>query len=102
MVSDWWPKIAMDQLYLLGQYLFLKKGDPAVMEAKAISMALMKAMGENWTSIVIISDCKALIQKINMGSNDLSSIGILVSDIRLFSKSFWRYFFSFVHRRQQM
>ena len=68
------------------------------MEAHAIRTALLKALKENWTSILILSDCKVLVDKLNHMSEDLSDINIFLRDIRTLSRSFWRCTFSFVKR----
>ncbi|XP_027157869.1 uncharacterized protein LOC113759492 [Coffea eugenioides] len=74
------------------------KGEVATLEAHAIRTALLKALKENWTSILLLSDCKVLVDKLNHWSEDLSDINIILRDIKTLSSSFWRCTFSFVKR----
>ncbi|XP_071923282.1 uncharacterized protein [Coffea arabica] len=74
------------------------KGEAAIMEAHAIRTALLKALKENWTSILVLSDCKVLVDKLNLRNEDLSDTNIILRDIRTLSRSFWRSIFSFVKR----
>lgn len=75
----------------------LAKGNPAIIEAHAIRLALLKAMEEHWTSILILSDCKMLIKYINSCNEDLSNLDIIVRDIKLLYPPFWRCSFSLVN-----
>ena len=74
------------------------KGEATTMEAHAIRTALLKALKKNWTSILILSDCKVLVDKLNLRNEDLSDINIILRDIRTLSRSFWCCTFSFVKR----
>lgn len=67
-----------------------EKGDLAVMEACAIREAMLKALEENWTSILFVSDYKVLVQKINISCDEISDIGLIVNGIRTLSRSFQR------------
>ena len=56
--------------------------DAAEMEAIAIRTALGKAIEENMTSLLILSDCKAVMDRINTGCQGLTSLDMLIDDIR--------------------
>lgn len=69
--------------------------DAEILEAEAIRKAFIKAMEEQWTSILIHSDCKQLVEKINIGASGTSPIHVIMYDIVILSKFFWRCTFTF-------
>ncbi|XP_071924732.1 uncharacterized protein [Coffea arabica] len=62
--------------------------DTAEMEAIAIRTALGKAIEENMASLLILSDCKAVVNRINTGCQGLTSMDMLIKDIRQLSQSY--------------
>lgn len=74
------------------------RGNPDLLEACAIRIALLKAMEEHFTSILIVSDCREVIRKLNFDNEDISGVGLIANDIKTLSHSFWRCSFSFVKR----
>ncbi|XP_071920705.1 uncharacterized protein [Coffea arabica] len=63
--------------------------DAAILEAEAIRSAMLKALEEGWTSVLIHSDCKCLVDRINHRCIGLSLLDMLVDDIIHLSRSFW-------------
>ncbi|XP_027170528.1 uncharacterized protein LOC113770308 [Coffea eugenioides] len=76
--------------------------DAAEMEAIAIRTALGKAIEENMTSLLIMSDCKAVVDRINTGCQGLTSMDMLIEDIRQLSCSFWKCTFFHIRREMNM
>ncbi|XP_071916172.1 uncharacterized protein [Coffea arabica] len=74
--------------------------DAAELEAIAIRTALSKAIEKNMSSLLILSDCKAVVDRINVGCQGLNSLDMLIEDIRQLSRSFWKC--SFFHIRREM
>lgn len=74
--------------------------DAAELEAIAIRTALGKALEENMTPLLILSDCKAVVDRISSGCQGLNSLDILIDDIRQLNHSFWKC--SFCHIRRKM
>ena len=72
--------------------------DAAILEAEAIRSAMLKALEEGWTSLLIHSDCKCLVDRINHGCIGLSLLDMLADDIVHLSRSFWRCSFIFTGR----
>ena len=54
--------------------------DAAILEAEAIRSAMLKALEEGWTSLLIHSDCKCLVSKINHRCFGLSLLDVLIDD----------------------
>lgn len=74
------------------------RADPAILEAEAIRLALLYAIQENWADIIICSDCKVVIDKINNHELDESMLSIVICDILNLVHSFWCCSFCFVKR----
>lgn len=74
--------------------------DAAELEAIAIRTALSKAIEEDMTSLLILSDCKAVVDRINLGGHGLTSLDMLIEDIKQLSLSFWKC--SFFHIRREL
>ncbi|XP_071933973.1 uncharacterized protein [Coffea arabica] len=72
--------------------------DAAILEAEAIRSAMLKALEEGWTSLLIHSDCKGLVDRINHKCFGLSLLDVLVEDIVHLRRSFWRCSFIFIGR----
>ncbi|XP_027150166.1 uncharacterized protein LOC113750386 [Coffea eugenioides] len=62
--------------------------DAAILEAEAIRSAMLKALEEGWTSLLIHSDCKCLVDRFNHRCIGLSLLDVLVDDIVHLSRSF--------------
>ncbi|XP_027173470.1 uncharacterized protein LOC113773121 [Coffea eugenioides] len=73
-------------------------GDPAVEEAMAIRKALIIAKQKGWGKIVLQSDCKAIIDKLNVKSAEYLSVGVILFDILKLRMDFIECSFSFVRR----
>ena len=76
--------------------------DAAEMEAIAIRTALGKAIEKNMASLLILSDCKAVVDRINTGCQGLTSMDMLIEDIRQLSRSFWKCTFFHIRREMNM
>ncbi|XP_071923063.1 uncharacterized protein [Coffea arabica] len=62
--------------------------DAAILEVEAIRSAMLKALEEGWTSLLIHSDCKCLVDRFNHRYIGLSLLDVLVDDIVHLSRSF--------------
>ncbi|XP_071923288.1 uncharacterized protein [Coffea arabica] len=70
---------------------------PVLEEALAIRAAMVKAATEGWEKIIIESDCKVVIDKIEKGMEDVVTSTVL-QDIKLLQYNFEECWFSFVRR----
>ncbi|XP_027109537.1 uncharacterized protein [Coffea arabica] len=70
---------------------------PVLEEALAIRTAMVKAALEGWERIIIESDCKVVIDRIQGDSDDVL-ISTVLQDIKLLKQNFKECCFSFVHR----
>ena len=75
-----------------------KLGEPAVEEALAIRQALNIAKQKGWRKVLIQSDCKGIIDKINARKAADPHIGVILFDILKLRQVFTECSFSFIKR----
>jgi ribonuclease HI len=61
---------------------------PEMAEALAIHRAIVFALEEGFSDIILASDCLSVLQRINSSVIDRSPTGSVVEDIKFYSKSF--------------
>ncbi|KAK1666010.1 hypothetical protein QYE76_054169 [Lolium multiflorum] len=61
---------------------------PEIAEAIAVRRALLFAQEEEFSKIIIASDCLSVIQRIKSGEVDRSLCGPVIEDIKLMSRGF--------------
>lgn len=95
--KDWWGNIITTRASpVKASY------DASVLEAIAIRETLKKAVVENWASIVVLSDCKHVVEKIHQAPKSISPLDTIVQDTRTLSHSFWQCSFSFIKRELKL
>ncbi|KAL0409024.1 UNVERIFIED_CONTAM: hypothetical protein Sradi_1836800 [Sesamum radiatum] len=67
-------------------------------EALAAREAIFLAQRRGWPSIILEGDCSSLITKLELASQDLSAVGLIVSDILMVAPLFHSCKFNFVRR----
>ncbi|XP_027064446.1 uncharacterized protein LOC113760174 [Coffea eugenioides] len=75
-----------------------KLGEPAVEEAQDIRQALNIAKQKGWRKVLIQSDCKGIIDKINARKAEDPHIGVILFDILKLRQVFTECSFSFIKR----
>ena len=65
-------------------------GDRILTEALAIRIGLLFAMEQQWASLEIQSECKALIVRLNEEAEDESQLAVIIRDIKQLKASFWK------------
>ncbi|XP_071906100.1 uncharacterized protein [Coffea arabica] len=75
-----------------------KLGEPAVEEALAIRQALNFAKQKGWRKVLIQSDCKGIIDKINARKAEDPNIGVILFYILKLRQVFTECSFSFIKR----
>jgi hypothetical protein len=71
---------------------------PEIAEAIAVRRALLFAQEEEFSKIIIASDCLSVIQRIKSGEVDRSLYGPVIEDIKLMSRGFGTCEFCHVYR----
>ena len=74
------------------------KNDATILEAEAVRTAMLKTVEEGWTSLLIHSYCKVLVDRINHRCVGLSQLDVLVDDVIRLSRSFCRCSLTFIGR----
>ena len=75
-----------------------KLGEPAVEEALAIRQALHMAKERGWRKVLVQSDCKGIVDKINARMADDPKTGVVIFDILKLRQDFTECSFSFIQR----
>lgn len=71
-------------------------------DAASIRIALCKAVEENMTSLLILADCKMIVDRINHECHGLTSLDVIIEDIRRLSQHFWKCSFLYIRREMNM